>query len=399
MKVCLASLHPRVLSGQIDSLAGLGRALDCRGHDITLVAPFDTSSLLHDALRDIDAGPRGMLAASKAMLQAVPHIVAAAHQSDVLHLAMPTPAFSWLADIIRVACSVPVVASFEGHLAHADQLLAALRRPQSLKGYLPLWLVNNGLFGRVGARLCERYVVSSEYQRAELLVLGVPADRVTVLTNVVDETKLASCDQPDARRHLGLRGKRPTIGYVGHFNDVKGVDLLAAAFASLVRDGRDVDLALAWSGQGDPEPIRRRLQPVMSHVTWLGKVHVGQFLCAIDVLSLPYRSTSGQGAYPSLVLEALHAGRPLVTTDLPLLSEMAGDERVALLCPPERPDLLASQLDRLLSSEPLRRQMSREQIKVAHQRFSPARAVSRYEALYASLMDRPDGADHRAAAA
>jgi glycosyltransferase involved in cell wall biosynthesis len=386
MKVCLASLHPRVLSGQIDSLAGLGRALDRRGHEVTLIAPFDTSTLLEHALQELDAGPRGLVSASKAMLRAVPRIIAAARESDVLHLALPTPAFSWLADVVHASSGSPVLVSFEGHLAQAGQVLGALRRPRSLKGYVPLWLVNNGLFGRMSARSCERYVVSSEYQHAELLELGIPPDRITVLTNVVEDSKLVSCDQPCARRALGLHESRPTIGYIGHFNDVKGVDLLASAFASLVRDeGRDVDLALAWSGQGNPRSVQRTLQEVRPHVTWLGKVHVGTFLCAIDVLSLPYRSTAGQGAFPSLVLEALHAGRPLVTTDLPLLHEIAEDERVALLCPPERPDLLARQLDRLLSSEPLRRRMSQEQIRLAHQRFDPATLAVRYEALYGAL--------------
>ena len=319
----------------------------------------------------------------------MPRIIAGARDSDVLHLALPTPAFSWLADVVRVSSGSPVLVSFEGHLANAGQVLGALRRPRSLKSYLPLWLVNNGLFGRMSARLCERYVVSSEYQHAELIELGVPADRITVLTNVIEDSKLAGCDQRRARLALNLRQQRATVGYIGHFNDVKGVDLLASAFAALVRDGRDIDLALAWSGQGEPNPVKRRLRDVRSNVRWLGKVHVGTFLCAIDVLSLPYRSTAGQGAFPSLVLEALHAGRPLVTTDLPLLHEIAEHERVALLCPPERPDLLANQLDRLLSSEPLRRRMSQEQIKLAHQRFDPDILAARYEALYASFVEHP----------
>ncbi|HLG69849.1 MAG TPA: glycosyltransferase family 4 protein [Chloroflexota bacterium] len=387
MKVCLASLHPRILSGQIDSLAGLGRALERRGHEVSLVAPFDTSQLLRQALHEIDTGPKHLLSGAKAMLQAVPRIVDASHEADVLHVAVPTPAFGWVADLIRSTSKTPVLVSFEGHLAHAEQVLGALRRPRSLKSYLPLWLVNNGLFGRMSARLCERYVVSSEYQRSELLELGIPPERITVLTNVVEDSKLASCDQPCAREQLNLPPGRQIVGYIGHFNDVKGVDLLASAFASLAGDRQDVHLALAWSGQGDPRPIERTLSEVRRNVTWLGKVHVGTFLCAIDVLSLPYRSTAGQGAFPSLVLEALCAGRPLVTTALPLLSEIAEDERVALLCPPERPDLLARQLDRLLGSEELRRQMSREQIALARRRFAPARLAARYESLYTSLLE------------
>lgn len=389
MKVCLASLHPRVLSGQIDSLAGLGRALDRRGHQVTLVAPFDTSNLLDEALHEIDLGPQRLLSASRAMVRAIPRIVGAARNAEILHLALPTPAFSWVADVVRLSSHSPVLVSFEGHLAQGRQLLGSLRRPGSLKSYLPLWLVNNGLFGRMSARLCERYVVSSEYQRAELVELGIPADRVTVLTNVVEDSKLVRCDQLRARRVLGVREDRPTIGYIGHFNDVKGVDLLASAFSTLVHNGRHVDLTLAWSGQGNPEPIQQRLRQVRSHVNWLGKVHVGTFLCAIDVLALPYRSTAGQGAFPSLVLEALHAGRPLVTADLPLLHEIASDEEVALFCPPERPDLLAELLDRLVSSEPLRRNMSQAQVRVAQRHFNPAQLAARYEALYGSLLSRP----------
>ncbi|MBV9119763.1 MAG: glycosyltransferase family 4 protein, partial [Chloroflexi bacterium] len=311
MKLCLASLHPRILSGQIDSLAGLGRALDRRGHNVRLVAPFDAEPLLHEALADLDGGPKGLPAAAQAMLKAVPRIVSEGNHSDILHLALPTPAFSWVADMVGMACKAPVLVTFEGHLAQAAQVLEAVRRPQSLKSRLPLWLVNNGLFGRLSIHRCQRYVVSSEYQRHELIALGVPADRISVLTNIVEDSKLEMTDPAGARRLLGLPAKRPMVGYIGHFNDVKGVDVLAEAFARLIDTGNDFELALAWSGQRDAASIRRRLAPVSAHVTWLGKVHVGSFLSAIDVLALPYRSTAGQGAYPSLVLEALHLGRPL----------------------------------------------------------------------------------------
>mgnify|MGYP001439718761 CR=1 FL=1 len=388
MRLCLASLHPRVLSGQIDSLTGLGRALSRRGNAVRLVTPFDTGDLLSRALTDLDTGPHTLAGASKAMFGAIPRVLQASHDADVLHLALPTPAFGWVGDVVRSVSRIPVVVTFEGHLANASQLVEALHRPRSLKSRLPLWLVNNGLFGRLSVHCCQRYVVSSEYQRQELIALGVPGDRIAVITNVVENSKLQSSDPRWARNSLGLPPDRPTIGYVGHFNDVKGVDLLAEAFVSLVGEhGRDVELALAWSGQGDVEPIRRRLAPYSSHVTWLGKVHVGSFLSAIDVLALPYRSTAGQGAFPSLVLEALHAGRPLVTTALPLLEEIAMNEQVALLAPPERPDLLADQLDRLLSSEDLRRDMSRKQIRMAHQRFAPDRVAPHYEALYSALVE------------
>jgi glycosyltransferase involved in cell wall biosynthesis len=320
------------------------------------------------------------------MLRTVPRIVRATAGCDLLQLALPTPAFGWLADIVRLSTPVPIVVTFEGHLADARLLLNGLRRPRTMKGYLPLCAVNSELLGRIGPRACRQYTVSSEFQRQELIAIGFPSDRISVLPNVIWDGKLTRCEPDSARARLGLPLDRPIVGYVGHLNDVKGVDVLADAFRSLVLREPTAVLALAWSGQGDPGPIQRRLAGLDSQVVWLRKVHIGTFMCAIDVLALPYRTTAGQGAFPSLVLEALHVGRPLVTTDLPLLREITSLGPVALVSPPERPDVLARQLECLLGSESRRARMAEAQRRVARSHFSPDRLVNEYVALYESVI-------------
>ena len=397
MELCLASLHPRILSGQIDSLAGLGRALVQRGHSVTVVAPFDTSGLLNCSLLSLDGGPAGLTSTATKMLQTIPRIIAAANQVDLLHLALPTPAFSFIADIVQARTSTPVVVGYEGHLAPAGQLLRPARLRRSWRTYLPLWGVNNGFFGRISLFSGARYVVSSTYQRDELRALGAPEERMTVLSNVVECDKLAACDPLLARERLGLPRGRAIVGYIGHFNDVKGVDVLAAAFSRLAERHPDAHLALAWSGQGNPAPVQAPLAHLQDRVTWLGKVHVGTFLCALDALALPYRCTAGQGAYPSLVIEALHAGVPLVTSRLPLLEELLGDG-TALLCPPEQPEALADALGRLLSSASLRMQVQAAQLAAARASFAPDVRAADYEALYASVVASTDRAEARAAA-
>jgi len=175
--ICLASLHPKVLSGQIDSLAGLGRALTRRGHTVTLVAPFDTGGLLDRSLISLDAGSHRLTGAAMKMLRTIPRIIAAAHEADVVHLALPTPAFSWVGDIVQSGTTTPVIVSYEGHIAPGGQLLRPSRLRRSWRTYLPLWAVNNGVFGRMTSYTAARYVVSSEYQRQELAALGAPAER------------------------------------------------------------------------------------------------------------------------------------------------------------------------------------------------------------------------------
>ncbi len=386
MEICLASLHPKVLSGQIDSLAGLGRALTRRGHAVTLVAPFNTDGLLDRSLISLDAGTHRLTGAALKMIKTIPQVIAAAKEADVLHLALPTPAFSWVGDVVQAGTATPVMVSYEGHLAPARQLLRPSRLRRSWRTYLPLWGVNNGMFGRATRYAAARYVVSSDYQRRELAALGAPAERLDVLSNVVEEEKLVRCAPDLARRQLGLPEGKKLIGYIGHFNDVKGVDVLATAFAQLVRRQPEAHLVLAWSGQGNPEPVRAPLAGLDGHVTWLGKVHVGTFLCALDALALPYRCTAGQGAYPSLVIEALHAGCPLVTSRLPLLEELLGPTETALLCAPEQPAALAAQLETLLVDEQRTARMRAAQQLVARHRFAPDVLALHYEMIYEAML-------------
>ena len=386
MNICLATLHPRVLSGQVDSLAGLGRALVRRGHTVSLTAPFPTDGLLDRSLISLDGGPRGLGGAAVKMLRTVPRIIADGKGADLVHIALPTPAFSWVGDVVQAALSVPLVVSYEGHLAPAGQLLQPERLRRSWRTYLPLWGVNNGLFGRLTRYGAEHYVVSSEYQRLELAALGAPAARVSVISNVIESEKLARCDPEQARTRLHLPAGKQIVGYMGHFNDVKGVDVLARAFAEVRHHLPDAHLALAWSGQGKQASVLAPLAGLADAVTVLGKVHVGTFLCAIDALALPYRCTAGQGAYPSLVIEALHAACPLVTSRLPLLEELLADSGGALFCPPEQPALLAEQLRRLLCDGTLRRKMQEAQLAAVRTRFAPDLLSVQYEVLYEKLL-------------
>ncbi len=389
MRISVASLHPRALSGQIDSLAGLGRALTRRGHTVQLLAPFDSQDLLHRSAISLDAGPVPLPQAARRMLQTVPRIIQASKDADVLHLSLPTPAFAWLGDAVQRRIDVPLVVGFEGHLPPARVLLTPRRLRESWRTYLPLCLVNNGAAARLSRYSADRIVVSSQVQRSELVRLGADAARVAVLPNVVEADKLVQTSPSAARSELGLPADVPLIGYVGHFNDVKGVDVLAEAFARLSQQIPNVHLALAWSGQGKASRVTDHVGDAAGRIVWLNRVPVGTFLCAVDVLALPYRSTAGQGTFPSLVLEAVHLRTPLITSNLPLLTELLGPAGAALLTPPERPSELAAALERILTDDRARRSVKEGQRLLSQRYLLPDVLAEQYEALYASLVRVP----------
>ncbi|MBI2941865.1 MAG: glycosyltransferase, partial [Chloroflexi bacterium] len=278
----------------------------------------------------------------------------------------------------------PVVVGFEAHLAETGRLLRSGGLWASPRFYLPRLLVNNGLIARCAWRRAKQYVVSSQHQAAELRRLGFPETRISVLPNVVDTGKLERLDRREARRRLGLPDDVQLIAYVGHYHHVKGVEVLVEAFADLARRRDSCSLVLAWSGLGDPRPIERAIQGagVADRVIRAGRIPIGAFLSAVDVLALPYRSTMGQHAYPGLILEAMAIGVPLVTSDLPLLRDLLTHERTGLLVPPGDTQALAQGVDQLLEDRALAGQMAAAQRQLLAGRLNPKEVAKRYVRVY-----------------
>jgi phosphatidylinositol alpha-mannosyltransferase len=125
----------------------------------------------------------------------------------------------------------------------------------------------------------------------------------------------------------------------------------------------------------------------------LGRSDVGQLFCAADVVALPYRFSIGQAAYPGTVLEAMWCGAPIVTSDLPLLRELADGGRTAMLARPGDPRSLAENIVSLLTDPNRRAGLVEAQRRAMDERFSGADLIHRYVAVYeAALAGVPVGA-------
>jgi glycosyltransferase involved in cell wall biosynthesis len=404
MKICLASIHPWRLSGQIDSLVALTRELEELGHVVRVVSAFDRAVLFRGTAGRIGWQQGASLGGKLAgVLRSVRRLANPSDEVDLIHLNLPTPAFSWLADLLllRLGGSPPLVVGYEAHLADVRELLRGGYVWRDPRFYLPLIAINNGLWGRVSAYRCRRYVVASRWQRAELRALGADEARVTSLPNLVDRRKLDPMPKEAARqaiiREAMPNGPRaatervsggPLVGWVGHFHHVKGIDVLLDAFGQLGRDRPDTRLALAWSGIGNPRPIEARIEALGlgGRVLKLGRVEMGPFMSALDVLALPYRLTIDQEAFPNLVLEAMTVGVPLVTSDLPLLRELLEDSRTALLARPDDPESLAAALGRLLDEPALAAGMVDAQRTLMASDLHPTGLARRYVALYQEVL-------------
>lgn len=388
MRICLASIHPRLLSGQIDSLVGLARALRARGHEVKIISAFAEEDLFDSQRAFARAAEPGRLVPRLARMSRIWRAIEReARVSDLVHLNLPTPSFTLLANLLQARLAVPLVVGFEAHLIGPGDVLPHGRLLAAPKFYGPRLLVNNAAVARLSGFRAAHYVVASAFQAAELAAAGAPPERITTIPNLFDWARLTKDDPVDGQ--LGeLPPDRPRIGYIGHFNHVKGVDLLVRALPEIGARYPDARLILAWSGLGDARPIQQAIAQtgLADRVTILGRVAVGSFLSRCDVCVLPYRLTIGQAAFPGLVLEAMAAGVPLVTSDLPLLCELVGKDQVARLARPEDPLDLARQICALLDDPAGGRAMVERQRRTITARLSPTLLVRRYEELYENTL-------------
>lgn len=377
-----------MLSGQIETLIALAARLEALGHQVRVVSAFSDDSLRANQRWARDHGD-GLALAPKVLRigHIIADIVAAAKDVDVLHFNVPTPAFGALADVVQILTRRPMVVGFEAHLV---DLPALARRLLSAPEFYGPRVVNNGLVARGTLRRAQTYVVSSEFQRRELVALGYPPARISVIPNLIDEAKLTPSDKGTARVALGLPDELTArlVVFVGHYHDVKGHDVLLRAFPEIRASAPDARLVLAWSGIGHQPRVWKTIADlgIGSHVIELGRVDIGQLFSAADVVALPYRFSIGQAAYPGTVIEAMRVGAPLVLSDLPLLRELTGMPPAALLARPGDPSDLAQKVSTLLANPEIGRGLVSAQRAAITGRLDGSLLAEQYLDMYRAVV-------------
>lgn len=82
--------------------------------------------------------------------------------------------------------------------------------------------------------------------------------------------------------------------------------------------------------------------------------------------------------FPTTVLEGMSAGLPVIGTDIGGIPEMIEDGVTGFTVPPDRPDVFANRLERLISDETLRKNMGKKGLERFNQEFSLDSFESRF---------------------
>jgi glycosyltransferase involved in cell wall biosynthesis len=229
----------------------------------------------------------------------------------------------------------------------------------------------------------DRILAISEYSRSRALAyFGLAPARIDVVHLGVDHASFPISRDPRPQ------SEQPYFFCLGNSRPYKNIATALRAFALCARERPDVTLVVTGRGDSTPELQRlaRRLG-IDGRVTFTGWVDHDALLKLLHgALALVFPSVVEGFGLP--VLEAMAAGCPVLASNCPTLTEIAGS--AALFCDPSRPEDFAREMLRLASEPALGLELRHRGIERAAG-FTWRRTAERTLDVYQSLLESTAG--------
>ena len=243
------------------------------------------------------------------------------------------------------------------------------------------------LLERLAAYACDRIVTVSEYHRRWALELGIGnAGKVVAIPNGISPDRVkADRDRESIRKELRINAQTAMLLSTGRLADQKGLEYLLQA-AHLMSGHSKVRFKIVFAGTGLLESHLKQLAEdlgLREQVRFLGfRNDIGDLLLASDIVVLP---TLHEGLSIAL-LEAMAAGKPIVTTTVGSNLEATHHGRAALLVPSKNPAALARAVTQFLRNSSLRLLKSAKARELFSSHYTEARMLAAYRAQYLELL-------------
>ena len=284
---------------------------------------------------------------------------------------------------------------FEPHVVHVHEPVApmvaaaaAMFGPRPVIGTFHTWSDKDRTYRlvapvarRLAANLDARIAVSPAAQQYAAEALHLPMGSFRVIPNGVPVASYATADPiPEL-----LDPARPLLLFVGRLESRKGLDVLIRAFLRLRTTMPRVRLCVVGEG-----PERERCQQMVPpsirpDVLFVGAVEESQkprYHASADLFVAP--NTGGE-SFGIILLEAMAAGLPIVSSDIPGFRTVMKDGRQGRMVPPGNAFALAEAIGTVLSNNRLGAAMAADGRSTASEYDWPV-IGGRLEALYRHVL-------------
>ncbi|WP_437229507.1 glycosyltransferase [Planctomicrobium sp. SH661] len=212
--------------------------------------------------------------------------------------------------------------------------------------------------------------------------LRVRPEQISVIPNgVAPVPKDAS--PPDLRAEFGFDRNDRVILAVGRLHPQKGFLFLLKAFSLLHRNVPASRLLIVGDGPQRAELVAAAQREQLP-VQFAGyRRDVPAIMRQSDVLAMP----SQWEGMPNVVLEAMQAGLPVVTTDVEGISDLVGNEQQGLVVTRGDARGFAAALQRILTEAGLASRLAESAQNLVETEFTWQKSTEKYDLLFRRLID------------
>lgn len=219
----------------------------------------------------------------------------------------------------------------------------------------------------------------STYLKDHMVKLGVPAEKITVITNAADpDIFRTGVSGEEIRKKFNLHGKT-VVGFVGGFYPWHGLKLLVQAMEIAVKKAPSLSALLVGDGPMRPELEKmiaeKNLQPYFHFAGKMGHKDLPAYNAAFDLGTMPDSNVYGS---PMKIFEYMAMGKPVVAADYGPLRDGIDHDVHGKLFKPQDPAAFAQSLVEM-AQEPEKRtamgKAGRQRIETDRNWFNQAKKV------------------------
>jgi glycosyltransferase involved in cell wall biosynthesis len=189
------------------------------------------------------------------------------------------------------------------------------------------WLA--GLVERYVIKRLDHILVVVEESRDRLVALGVPAERITIVSNTPDAARFGSAPAPTSGEELRL-------SYIGLLGFSRGLEVAIRGIAQFLAAGGKATLEIHGTGAAEQQ-LRALVRKLALEETvlfrgWLDNTRVPDVLAATDVGVVPHRRCGHwDTTIPNKLFDYMASARPVLVSDAPPMRRIIERARCGLV--------------------------------------------------------------------
>jgi glycosyltransferase involved in cell wall biosynthesis len=251
---------------------------------------------------------------------------------------------------------------------------------------------SSGIFRRTGLKLlyslcdatiCVSNAVNESNQFCEKTLRKHIVRRT--IYNGVDHQQIESTPTGSGfkKRH-GIPEENLVFGFVGDLKPVKDIPTIIKAFAEASLDNATLLIVGGGSLHDDLASLATSLG-ISDQVVFTGMIERREVYCALKEMDVFVMASLIEGLSEAIA-QAMSAGLPVITSDIPPNAELIINEENGLLFPVGQPKNLAAQLRNLYNDPAKRALFGKNNHKIALERLDIFNIVDEYSKLYCELL-------------